>query len=58
VWASENIQAAGGTTLDVARFIQLTENPDTKQAWRGAIDSGRFAVVSTLAMVLTIARKP
>jgi SAM-dependent methyltransferase len=58
MWASENIQAAGGTTLDVARFIQLTENPDIKKAWRGAIDSGRFAVVSTLAMVLTVARKP
>jgi ubiquinone/menaquinone biosynthesis C-methylase UbiE len=57
-WVNENIRAAGGTADDARRFIELTENPDNKNAWRQAIETGRFAVVSTIVMVLTIARKP
>jgi ubiquinone/menaquinone biosynthesis C-methylase UbiE len=57
-WAEENIKAAGGTAADVERYVELTENPSDKEAWRNAMEAGRFAVVSTLAMILTFARKP
>jgi SAM-dependent methyltransferase len=58
IWAEENIRAGGGTPEDVNRFVQLTESSSDKAAWREAIEAGRFAVVSTLAMILTVARKP
>jgi SAM-dependent methyltransferase len=57
-WAAENIEAAGGTRDDVDRYLDLTESAEDKQRWRDAIEAGQFAVVSTLAMVLTFARKP
>jgi ubiquinone/menaquinone biosynthesis C-methylase UbiE len=57
-WAAEHIEAAGGTPDDVDRFFELTENPEDKRRWRDAIEAGQLAVISTLAMILTIARKP
>jgi SAM-dependent methyltransferase len=57
-WVDENIRAAGGTADEARRFVELTENPDKKTAWQGAIEGAVFAVVSTLAMILTVARKP
>ena len=57
-WAAENIEAAGGTQDDVDRYVELTESAENKRRWHEAIEAGHFAVVSTLAMLLTVARKP
>lgn len=56
-WA-ENIKAAGGTQDDVDRYVELTESAENKRRWHDAIEAGQFGVVSTLAMILTVARKP
>jgi hypothetical protein len=57
-WAAENIEATGGTKDDVDRYVELTESAENKRRWHDAIEAGNFAVVSTLAMILTVARKP
>jgi len=57
-WVAENLAAAGGTQADVERFFELTESDADKRRWGAAIEAGRFAVVSTVAMILTVARKP
>jgi SAM-dependent methyltransferase len=57
-WAAENIEAAGGTPDDVERYVELTESGEDKRRWHDAIAAGQFGVVSTLAMILTFARKP
>jgi SAM-dependent methyltransferase len=57
-WAAENIEAGGGTPDDVDRYVELTESAEDKRQWRDAVETGRFAVVSTIAMILTFARKP
>jgi len=57
-WAAENIDAAGGTRDDVDRYVELTESAEDKRKWSDAIAAGEFGVVSTLAMILTFARKP
>lgn len=57
-WAAENIEAAGGTRDDVERYVELTESTENKRQWSDAIEAGEFGVVSTLAMILTFARKP
>ena len=57
-WARSNLEAAGATADDVARWVVMTESPELRAPARRVIDEGRLTWVSTNLMILTIARKP
>jgi hypothetical protein len=57
-WARSNLEAAGASEDDVARWVEVSDSPELRPPARAVVDEGRLTWVSSNAMILTIARKP